>query len=80
MGEERPLARRGLWALLFILTGAVGILVGALIGPLPSVDGQPGMHSHNREYLRIILQRGTVKVTAPIGRSQTKQLEAMSVA
>jgi quercetin dioxygenase-like cupin family protein len=39
-----------------------------------------GMHSHEREYLRIILQGGTIKVTTPTGRSQTEQLEAGSLA
>jgi quercetin dioxygenase-like cupin family protein len=39
-----------------------------------------GMHSHDREYLRIILHGGTVKVTTSTGQSQTEQLEAGSVA
>jgi hypothetical protein len=107
MGEEHPRTRRSFRVLACTLTGGVGLFVGALLGPLPSVYGQrgaelgtvlldndrfvvrrffllpeipTGMHSHDREYLRIILHGGTVKVTAPTGQSQTEQLETGSVA
>ncbi len=107
MGKEQTPTRRGFRVLVFILTGVVGFLVGALMGQPPHVYGQrgaelgtvllendrlvvrrffllpgmpTGMHSHDREYLRIILHGGTVKVTAPTGRSQTEHLETGSVA
>jgi quercetin dioxygenase-like cupin family protein len=45
------------------------------------LPGMPtGMHSHLYDYVRVILQGGTVKVTPPSGPSQTEQLETGSVA
>lgn len=43
--------------------------------------GMPtGMHSHQYDYVRVVLQGGTVKVTPPSGPSRTEQLETGSVA
>jgi hypothetical protein len=46
------------------------------------LPGMPtGMHSHNRDYLRVVLQSGTVEVTAlPPGTTQTEKVETRSVA
>lgn len=38
-----------------------------------------GMHSHSRNYLRVILQGGTVEVTIPQGPTRTEKVEAGSV-
>lgn len=42
MGEKHPRTRRSFRVLAWILTGGVGLFVGALLGPLPSVYGQRG--------------------------------------
>jgi hypothetical protein len=39
-----------------------------------------GMHSHSRDYVRVILQGGTVEITALNGPSRAEQVEAGSVA
>lgn len=39
-----------------------------------------GMHSHGYDYLRVILQGGTVEVTALHGPTRTEKLDAGSVA
>ena len=39
-----------------------------------------GMHSHSRDYLRVILRGGTVEVTTPRGPTRTEKVEAGSVA
>ncbi len=39
-----------------------------------------GMHSHGHDYLRVILQGGTVEVTALHGPTRTEKLDAGSVA
>lgn len=39
-----------------------------------------GMHSHTHDYLRVILQGGTVEVTALNGPTRTEKVEAGAVA
>ena len=39
-----------------------------------------GMHGHSRDYVRVILQGGTVEVTALNGPSRTEKIESGSVA
>lgn len=45
------------------------------------LPGMPtGMHSHQYDYVRVVLQGGTIKVTPPSGPSRTEHLETGSVA
>lgn len=39
-----------------------------------------GMHSHSRDYLRVILQGGTLEITTLQGPTRTEKVEAGSVA
>ena len=39
-----------------------------------------GMHSHSRDYLRVILQGGTVEITTLQGPTRTEKVETGSVA
>ena len=39
-----------------------------------------GMHSHSRDYLRVVLQGGTVEITTLQGPTRTEKLEAGSMA
>lgn len=44
------------------------------------LPGMPtGMHSHQYDYVRVVLQGGTIKVTPASGPSRTEQLETGSV-
>jgi len=39
-----------------------------------------GMHSHSRDYVRVVLQGGTVEITTLQGPTRTEKVEAGSVA
>ena len=44
------------------------------------LPGMPtGMHSHSRDYLRVIVQGGTLKVTTPWGPSRLEKVETGAV-